>query len=85
MNLRKTSEELLRECDVLLDEVRVITDALWEGLGTRPHFDETASERLLRECSLLIDECHLMNDAIEGWLGTKPSLREEVFGTDTQG
>ena len=75
----KTSEELLKECDVLLEECRLITDSLWAQLGITRSITGTVSEELLKECSGLIEECHLINDAIEGWLGTKVSFREEIL------
>ena len=76
---RKTSEELLRECDVLLEECHLITNSLWEQLGHKASFRDATCEELLKECGELIEECHLINDAIQGWLGTKASFRDEVL------
>ena len=77
---RKTSEELLKECDVLLEECRLIKDSLWALLETEAKITGTVCEELLKECEVVIEECHFINDAIEGWLGTKKSFKEEILG-----
>ena len=78
-NNRRTSEELLKECDVLLEECPLITHSLWAQLGPTASIREATCEELLKECGELIDECHLINDTIQGWLGTKASFRDEVL------
>jgi hypothetical protein len=77
--IEKTSEELLRECDVLIERCQIITDALQAQLEPEIIVKEKDCEELLRECAVLLEECHLINDAVEGFLGTKPSFRDEVL------
>jgi len=78
-NNRRTSEELLKECDVLLEECHLITHSLWAQLGTTTSIRDATCEELLIECDVLLEECHLINDSIQGWLGTKASFRDEVL------
>ena len=74
----RTSEELLRECDVLLEECRMMTDAILAQAGIKRIPEDIKG--LLAESGGLIDDAHLINDAIEGWLGTKQSFKDEVMG-----
>jgi hypothetical protein len=77
--IEKTSEELLKECDVLIEKCQIISDSLWAQLKPETNFKEKACEELLKECAILLEECHLINDAVEGFLGTKPSFRDEFL------
>jgi hypothetical protein len=75
---KKSSEELLKECDVLIEKCQIISDSLWAQIKPET-IKEKACEELLKECAILLEECHLINDTVEGFLGTKPSFKDEVL------